>query len=161
MERMREMSASVPSSLREIIGQNIERCRQAKFPGRGGSKVCAETFGVSPQQWSPWETGKRTPSSKKMAQLAEFFVVTVEYFYQNHSSASQTAPKTESTADSTASDENRRTPCAGSPPFSPASARRMPFFCPAYCLLLMEWPVEERRRILRLMEHFMGVDGDS
>ncbi len=41
-------------------------------------------FGVSQQQWSPWETGSRTPDEFRLAQLADFFGVTVEYLCQEH-----------------------------------------------------------------------------
>lgn len=62
-----------------IIASNIRACRMARFPGRGGAKKCAEAFGVSPQQWSPWERGARTPSEEKLRQIAAFFGVTEEY----------------------------------------------------------------------------------
>lgn len=68
----------IPSELRETIARNIRECRLQKFPGRGGGKKCAEAFGVSPQQWSPWERGMRTPDELRLAQIAEFFDVTVE-----------------------------------------------------------------------------------
>ena len=47
----------IPENLRQIIAANIRACRMKKYPGRGGGKKCAEAFGVSPQQWSPWECG--------------------------------------------------------------------------------------------------------
>lgn len=68
----------IPNELRETIARNIKENRQKKFPGRGGGKKCAEAFGVSPQQWSPWERGKRTPDELRLKQIADFFGVTVE-----------------------------------------------------------------------------------
>lgn len=73
----------IPDDLREIIADNIRKCRIRKFPGRGGSKKCAEAFGVSPQQWSPWERGMRTPDENRMKQIAAFFEVTVAYLRQD------------------------------------------------------------------------------
>lgn len=85
----------IPNELRETIANNIRTCRAKKFPGRGGGKKCAEAFtqylrdkgilglhgrpaNVSPQQWSPWERGMRTPDEIRLQQIAEFFNVTVE-----------------------------------------------------------------------------------
>lgn len=56
-----------------------------KFPGRGGGKKCAESFGVSPQQWSPWERGMRTPDELRLSQIADFFGVTVEFLRRDNS----------------------------------------------------------------------------
>lgn len=75
----------IPNELREIIARNIRDCRIKKFPGRGGGKKCAETFGVSPQQWSPWERGMRTPDELRLSQIAEFFGVTVEFLRRDNS----------------------------------------------------------------------------
>ncbi len=74
----------IPDDLRQIIADNIRKCRMRKFPGRGGGKRCAEAFNVSPQQWSPWERGMRTPGEERMEQLAEFFDVTVAYLREDH-----------------------------------------------------------------------------
>lgn len=75
----------IPNELRETIARNIRECRMKKFPGRGGGKKCAESFGVSPQQWSPWERGMRTPDELRLSQIAEFFDVTVEYLRRDNS----------------------------------------------------------------------------
>ena len=74
----------MPDALRETIARNIRDCRMNKFPGRGGGKRCAESFGVSPQQWSPWESGKRTPDELRLEQIAIFFDTTVEWFRRDH-----------------------------------------------------------------------------
>ena len=74
----------MPDALRETIARNIRDCRMNKFPGRGGGKRCAESFGVSPQQWSPWESGKRTPDELRLEQIANFFTTTVEWFRRDH-----------------------------------------------------------------------------
>ena len=74
----------IPSELREIIAWNIRACRMQKFPGRGGGEKCAEAFGVSPQQWSPWERGGRTPDEMRLAQIADFFGVTVAWMRCDH-----------------------------------------------------------------------------
>ncbi len=75
----------IPEQLRQVIARNIRACRMERFPGRGGGKKCAEAFGVSPQQWSPWERGMRTPDELRLAHLADFFGVTVEYLRRDNS----------------------------------------------------------------------------
>lgn len=75
----------IPNELRETIARNIRDCRMKKFPGRGGGKKCAESFGVSPQQWSPWERGMRTPDELRLSQIADFFGVTVEFLRRDNS----------------------------------------------------------------------------
>lgn len=68
----------IPSALRKAIAYNIRECRNKKYPGRGGAKQCALEFGVKPQQWSPWECGRRTPDEVRLREIATFFGVTVE-----------------------------------------------------------------------------------
>lgn len=82
----------MPDALRETIARNIRDCRLRKFPGRGGGKRCAESFGVSPQQWSPWESGKRTPDELRLEQIASFFGTTVEWFRRDHRNDFSPAP---------------------------------------------------------------------
>ncbi len=77
----------MPDELRVTIAHNIRACRFKRYPGRGGAKLCAEEFGVSPQQWSPWENGKRTPDEIRLQQLARFFDVTVEFLRTDHQSS--------------------------------------------------------------------------
>ena len=62
---------------KEIIAYNISEQRKQKYPGHGGGKKCAEEFGVPAQQWSPWESGSRTPDDSRLTQIAEFFKITV------------------------------------------------------------------------------------
>lgn len=62
---------------KEIIAYNIAEMRKRKYPGHGGGKKCAEEFGVPAQQWSPWESGGRTPDDNRMAEIARFFKVPV------------------------------------------------------------------------------------
>lgn len=76
--------SKIPQELRQNIARNIRACRIRKFPGRGGARLCAEAFGVLPQQWSPWETGKRVPDESRLVRLAEFFEVTVEYLRRDN-----------------------------------------------------------------------------
>ncbi len=90
----------IPIQLRETIARNIRERRKIKFPGRGGSKQCAEAFGVSPQQWSPWETAKRTPDEEHLGKIAEFFGVTVEDLRRDNRPSSMSAPKSEPNASS-------------------------------------------------------------
>ena len=95
----------IPSALREIIALNIRNCRLIKFPGRGGGKKCAEAFGVSPQQWSPWERGIRTPDEMRLSQIADFFGMSVEWMRSDHrpqQSAGSAALNTENAIPSSA-----------------------------------------------------------
>lgn len=77
----------IPEELRQTISQNIRNCRMKKYPGRGGAKQCAQAFGVSPQQWSPWERGLRIPDEMRLRKIADFFDVDVEYLRRNHDPA--------------------------------------------------------------------------
>ncbi|MCC8165460.1 MAG: helix-turn-helix domain-containing protein [Planctomycetes bacterium] len=83
-----------PAHLRQTIAKNIRQCRLDKYPGRGGSKKCAEDFGVSPQQWSPWENGKRTPDEVRLEQIAVFFGTTVEWIRTDHRCVTDSSPVT-------------------------------------------------------------------
>ena len=91
------MSTTQPS-LRETIARNIRECRLERFPGRGGSKKCAAEFSVyigqniSPQQWSPWERGKRMPKERHLQQIAAFFGKTIEYMYCDNRPPVSTIP---------------------------------------------------------------------
>ncbi len=80
----------IPDELRKIIAANIRAERMKKFPGRGGCQKCAEAIGVSPQQWSPWEHGTRTPDEMRLRQLADLFGVTVEHMRCDHASSDNT-----------------------------------------------------------------------
>lgn len=67
-----------PKRIRMIIAGNIQKLKEEKFPGRGGSKKCADALGVTPQQWSPWEIGTRGPDEKTLKAIAKLFGVTEE-----------------------------------------------------------------------------------
>ena len=79
----------IPVTLREITAKNIRSLREKRFPGHGGVTECAKVFGVTPQVWSPWETGTRMPSEENLAKLAIFFHVTVEYLRSETAAESQ------------------------------------------------------------------------
>ena len=143
----------IPDSLREIIAWNIRECRRAKFPGRGGCKQCAEAFGVSPQQWSPWENAKRTPDELRLSQIADFFGVTVAYLRQDHRPLSESAPEAPSTAHLAGAGANGQSTGTLSPPF-PSATARTPFSCPPCCPLLATWTTADQRRLLWLMEKY-------
>lgn len=86
----------IPDDLRQTIARNIKECREKKYPGRGGGKKCAEGFSefigknVSPQQWSPWERGMRTPDETRLKQIAEFFGKDVEFMRRDNTRPSDT-----------------------------------------------------------------------
>ena len=88
-----------PNQLRQIIAATIRACRIEKFPGRGGSKRCAEAFGVSPQQWSPWECGLRTPGEKNLQAIADFFGKPVEKFCRPPDSSARPEPEPVASSD--------------------------------------------------------------
>ncbi|MCD8351536.1 MAG: helix-turn-helix domain-containing protein [Planctomycetaceae bacterium] len=64
--------------VRDVIAANLRNHREQKFPGHGGAKACAEAYGVVPQQWSQWETGRRMPEGEHLRKLALFFDTTVQ-----------------------------------------------------------------------------------
>lgn len=66
------------SSPRNSTGYVIKKCREKRFPGQGGIKKCAESFGVNYQQWRNWESGHRKPGVDYLQKLAEFFDITIE-----------------------------------------------------------------------------------
>ena len=68
----------ISQAQREIIAYNITQLRKEKYPGKGGSYKCADDFKVPQSQWSPWETGRRTPDDSRLEQIAKFFGVTVD-----------------------------------------------------------------------------------
>lgn len=70
--------ARTPKSVRMAIARNIQELKAKKFPGRGGSKKCADALGVTPQQWSPWEIGTRGPDEKTLKAIAKLFGVGVD-----------------------------------------------------------------------------------
>ncbi len=114
----------IPENLRQIIAANIRICRMKKYPGRGGGKKCAEAFGVSPQQWSPWERGMRTPDELRLSQIADFFGVTVEYLRRDNSAPDMSSKSNPYNAEAGVSPnggapsdrENRQNDCEPRPP---------------------------------------------
>lgn len=79
--------------MRKIVAANIRACRKKRFPGHGGAKKCADAFGVSPQQWSPWERGVRNPDAMRLRQIAEFFGVTEEFLRTDPKVAAEKAAR--------------------------------------------------------------------
>jgi hypothetical protein len=69
----------------KILSDNLTALREKRFPGRGGSKRCAEELGMKQQQWSPWENGVRVPNEISLERIASFFGVTQEYLLTDHS----------------------------------------------------------------------------
>lgn len=65
------------ATLSETIRSNIKKMRAKKFPEYGSQVKCATAFGISPQMWSNWETGRNTPDDAYQARLAAFFGVSV------------------------------------------------------------------------------------
>ncbi len=92
------MSARIHPSKRVTIAKNISACRIEKFPEHGGSRKCAAEFSryigkhITPQQWSVWECGMRTPKEESLQQIAEFFGKTLEYMYSDNSPPASPIP---------------------------------------------------------------------
>jgi len=117
----------IHKKLRDTIARNIREWRDKKFPGRGGGKKCAEAFSVhcgsnvSPQQWSPWERGMRTPDETRLEQLAKFFEVTVEYLRADHRKPPGAPPEPPKAREAAGGAASNFSPYAPAPPGSPAS----------------------------------------
>lgn len=79
----------VPVDLRNNIAKNIRNCRNRKYPKWGGSKRCAEDFGVSPQQWSQWERGIHMPDEFRMMEIADFFGVSTAFLRRDNANGHQ------------------------------------------------------------------------
>lgn len=63
----------------------LKKFREKQFPGRGGIRICAEKFGIHPQQWRDWESGKQEPRADYLQKLSEFMKVSVdELLADNH-----------------------------------------------------------------------------
>lgn len=60
---------------RLIIAYNIKKLRKKKYPTSG---KCAEAFKVPHSQWSPWESGRRTPDPDSLERIAKFFKLDAE-----------------------------------------------------------------------------------
>lgn len=71
-------SNSYDPELRGIIAWRITEGRNRVFPGRGGQGRCAREFGVSPQQWSQYESGHRTPEDQNLAEIAKHLKTTAK-----------------------------------------------------------------------------------
>lgn len=65
---------------RDAVAEVIWALRRSRYPEHGGARRAAGDFGVSPTQWSQWETGKRMPGRLRLRQLAQFFGVTPQTF---------------------------------------------------------------------------------
>lgn len=134
-ERVNAMG-KIPDELREIIAWNIRDCRMKKHPGRGGSKKCAEEFKVSPQQWSPWENGKRTPDEIRLGQIAKFFGKSVEYMRRDNRPGRRTESVPEAQEPppgaNGAPQEEQTAPTPGSPPIAPPGTSESFFWLARY-----------------------------
>lgn len=69
----------------KVISNNLLTLRMKNYPGRGGSKQCATAMNLTLQQWSAWENGSRLPNNARLAQISEFFGVSMDYLKTDHS----------------------------------------------------------------------------
>lgn len=158
------MMGRIPNALRETIAKNIRSCRVKRFPGRGGSKKCAEALGVSPQQWSPWERGMRTPDEGRMIAIAKFFGVTVEWLRTDHSMPPGQEQSQEQPGEPPGEQSNPDQPSAIRSPSNsalnaslpPSLPQGIPFTCPPCCPLLSQWSDSDMRKLTWLLEKFMA-----
>lgn len=65
--------------LRDIIAWRITSERHKRFPQHGGAGKCAKEFGLSVQQWSQYENGRRTPGDDRLKEIADHFDVSPEH----------------------------------------------------------------------------------
>lgn len=70
------MSPENDINITKAIGYRIAALRQKKFPEADAKDIAAK-MGISPQQYSKFETGNRRPSDKNMEKLANLFGVNV------------------------------------------------------------------------------------
>lgn len=68
----------------EIVSENLRFLRKHYFPGRGGSKKCADALNMKQQQWSPWEKGQRIPVDESLRKCADLFGVTMKQLLVRH-----------------------------------------------------------------------------
>ncbi|MDR1613590.1 MAG: helix-turn-helix domain-containing protein [Planctomycetota bacterium] len=69
---------SLTQEEKNTLVENLRALRNSRHPGRGGGRKTAKEFGVVPQQWSHWESGKRTPNNSHLKRIADFFGVAPE-----------------------------------------------------------------------------------
>lgn len=69
--------------------------RQMRFPDHGGKLKFSKTYGITLQQWSQWERGRRMPNKKTREKLAAFFGIMpndlfrIDLFANNETPASE------------------------------------------------------------------------
>lgn len=156
----------IPQHLRETIAGNIRECRCKKFPGHGGGTKCAKAFGVSLQQWSPWESGKRVPDELRLEQIAKFFGVSVEFMRRDHTAkpAEAMPPCDQSSLVPADSSPIPTQPDGDAPRQPPPPVSETPSPCPSpssrcpFCRQSQpEQPFpDDERSLCRLVEHFLG-----
>ncbi len=71
-------SNSYNPELREVIAWRIAEGRRSAYPHRGSLTKCAAEFGVSPQQWSQYESGHRSPEDHNLERIAKHLQTTVQ-----------------------------------------------------------------------------------
>ena len=71
-------SNSYDPALREVIAWRIAEARKNAYPDRGSLTTCAAEFGISPQQWSQYESGHRSPEDHNLERIAAHLKTTVE-----------------------------------------------------------------------------------
>jgi transcriptional regulator with XRE-family HTH domain len=70
-------SNSYDPALREVIAWRIAEARKNAYPHTGGLTKCAAEFGISPQQWSQYEGGHRSPEDQNLERIAAHLKTTV------------------------------------------------------------------------------------
>jgi transcriptional regulator with XRE-family HTH domain len=63
----------LPTRNKRILVQNIRRCKQVHFPGKGGGLRLAEEAGVPQSTLSNWLSGSRTPTLRQLYRLSKAF----------------------------------------------------------------------------------------
>ena len=56
-----------------------ERMKSLRLEAKLTQKEIAEKLGISTAFYGQWETGKKTPASKNLGKLADFFNVSIDY----------------------------------------------------------------------------------
>ena len=71
-------------------GFNHERIRELRTKNKMSQKMLGEYIGISDRAVSKWESGLSNPSGQNLIALAKIFNVSVEYFFGNNASSSET-----------------------------------------------------------------------
>lgn len=68
------------NALSAEIAKAIRDTRKKIYPHHGGARQFAQENGYSPQQWSQWERGARTPNKDNLERIDQAFSLYIDDF---------------------------------------------------------------------------------